>query len=471
MSESVSPELPPGLLVAWYGDDFTGSAAVMEVLTFAGLPSVLFLDTPTREVLAAFPGMRGIGIAGTARAHGPDWMERELPSIYRCLAALGAPVLHYKCCSTLDSAPHVGSIGKAIDLAFEIIRPSIVPLLVAAPAIRRYQAFGNLFAAAPEGVFRLDRHPVMARHPVTPMDEADVCAHLARQTQRPMSLVDLVALRSDASADDALARARSSRAEIVGLDTVDARTLAAAGRLIWSLRGDGSFVVGSQGVEYALVDHWLHAGLIERADEPGGAASADRIAVVSGSVSPVTAGQIDWALAHGFAGIAFDASSVAGTLAARSEAENEAVRAALDASTRGRDPLVYTARGPDDPAVERYRAAIARADLADEDANQRVGEALGRILEQILREGGIRRAVIAGGDTSGHVTRRLGVVALTALAPTIPGAALFQAHVASDSGAPVAGVELALKGGQMGTPDYFGWIKAGGGAGQMERKP
>jgi len=471
MSESTTTELPDGLLVAWYGDDFTGSAAVMEVLTFAGLPSVLFLDTPTKEALAAFPGMRGIGIAGTARAHGPEWMERELPSIYRCLAGLNAPVMHYKCCSTFDSAPHVGSIGKAIDLAFEIIRPSIVPLLVAAPAIRRYQAFGNLFAAAPEGIFRLDRHPVMARHPVTPMDEADVCAHLARQTQRQMGLLDFVALQDDASAAIALDQARAAGAEIVALDTVDERTLAAAGRLIWSLRGKAAFAVGSQGIEYALISHWREAGLIPQVDEPGGIAPADRIAVVSGSVSPVTAGQIDWALAHGFAGIAFDASSVVGTPVMRAAAEDEAIRAALEASSSGRDPLVHTARGSDDPAVQRYRAAVSRAGISDEVANQHVGEALGRILERILREGGIRRAVIAGGDTSGHVTRRLGVVALTALAPTIPGAALFQAHVASDSGAPVAGVELALKGGQMGTPDYFGWIKAGGGAGRMVAKP
>lgn len=470
MSESAPPELPQGLLVAWYGDDFTGSAAVMEVLTFGGLPSVLFLDTPTEEALAAFPDMRGIGIAGTARAHGPEWMARELPPIYRCLAGLNAPIKHYKCCSTLDSAPHVGSIGKAIDLAFEILHPSIVALLVAAPAIRRYQAFGNLFAAAPEATFRLDRHPVMARHPVTPMDEADVCAHLARQTPRPMGLVDLVALQDDVSADRALGRARASGADIVALDTVDERTLTAAGRLIWSLRGEDSFVVGSQGVEYALVEHWRAAGLIPQVEEPGGALPAERIAAVSGSVSPVTAGQIDWALANGFEGIAFDASGVVGSPAACVEAEDEAVSAALDALARGRDPLVYTARGPGDPAVERYRTALSRAGIFDEDANQLVGEALGRILERILREGDVRRAVVAGGDTSGHVTRRLGVIALTALAPTIPGAALFQAYVDSGSGAPIAGLELALKGGQMGTPNYFSWIKAGGGAGRLERK-
>jgi len=55
---------------------------------------------------------------------------------------------------------------------------------------------------------------------------------------------------------------------------------------------------------------------------------------------------------------------------------------------------------------------------------------------------------------------QLGLFALTALAPTIPGAALLKAHAES---AGIDGLELALKGGQMGSPDYFGWIKRGGG--------
>ena len=173
--------LPEGLLVAWYGDDFTGSAAVMEVLAFAGLPSVLFLDVPTPAQLARFGAVRGIGIASTARAHGVAWMEAELPRAFATLAGLGAAIMHYKMCSTLNSSPHVGSVGRAIDLALSVIPSAWTPVMVAAPPMRRYQAFGNLFAAGPEGVSRLDRHPVMARHPVTPMDEADVGRHLARQ--------------------------------------------------------------------------------------------------------------------------------------------------------------------------------------------------------------------------------------------------------------------------------------------------
>lgn len=96
-------DLPPGLLIAWYGDDFTGSAAVMEVLHFAGLPAILFLDTPTPERLARFPGLRGIGIASTARAQDPGWMQANMPAPLDFLAGLGAQLLHWKICSTLDS--------------------------------------------------------------------------------------------------------------------------------------------------------------------------------------------------------------------------------------------------------------------------------------------------------------------------------------------------------------------------------
>jgi uncharacterized protein YgbK (DUF1537 family) len=451
--------LPQGPLVAWYGDDFTGSAAVMEVLAFSGLSSILFLDLPCAEDLARFADRRGIGIAGTARAHSPAWMEAELPRVFETLAAIGATVTHYKICSTLDSAPHVGSIGKAIDLAVPVLRPGLVPVLVAAPAIRRYQAFGQLFAAGPDGrIHRLDRHPVMARHPVTPMDEADVARHLARQTTRRIGLVDLVALQASARADAELARLRGEGAEIVLLDTVDERSLAQAGRLIWAARGARVLAVGSQGVEYALVAHWREEGLIEAVPPPGSAGAVARLVVVSGSVSATTAAQIDWALAHGFAGIAFLAEIVLADAQTLAAAEARAVAAALDALGEGRDVLVYTARGPDDPAVARYNHALAASGTAKEAADARIGAALGRILAQVLAQSGVARAVISGGDTSGFAARALGIRALEALSPTIPGAALFRAH-----GAAGPGIEIALKGGQMGSADYFGWIKRGGG--------
>ena len=75
------------------------------------------------------------------------------------------------------------------------------------------------------------------------------------------------------------------------------------------------------------------------------------------------------------------------------------------------------------------------------------------MLDRILREAHLRRGVIAGGDTSGHGALVLGIYALTALAPTVPGAALFRAH--SDDPAH-DGLEIALKGGQMGKAEDFG---------------
>ena len=105
--------LPEGLLLSFYGDDFTGSSAAMEVTAFAGLPTVLFLDTPTPERLARLAGHRVVGVAGVARSRGPAWMDVNLPPVFRVLAGLGAPIAQYKLCPTLDPAPHVGSIGRA----------------------------------------------------------------------------------------------------------------------------------------------------------------------------------------------------------------------------------------------------------------------------------------------------------------------------------------------------------------------
>lgn len=451
--------LPDGLLVSWYGDDFTGSAATMEAMAFAGLPSVLFLVRPDAEMLSRFAGYRGIGIAGVARSRSPDWMKRELPPIFEQLASLGAPVSHYKICSTLDSAPHVGSIGCAIDLAVPVLGGQWHPLFVAAPPIGRYQAFGNLFAVSAGTIHRLDRHPTMSRHPVTPMSEADVRLHLSRQTDRGIGLVDLLALDRPETAVDSLREALERGEEVVALDAVSDADLAAAGRLIWENRGDRLFAIGSQGVEYALIAHWRETGAIEPPRAVPSAGAVERIVVVSGSCSPDTAAQIAWARDRGFKPIRARAARAVDERAW--SAEIARLRGeALKAIAGGFDPLVFTASGPDDPAIPELRDAVLAAGSRDEDVNERIGIGLGTLLGQTLLAAGLKRGVIAGGDTSGYGAIALGIEALTALAPTVPGAALFKAHARNPA---LVDMEIALKGGQMGTPDYFQWIKAGGG--------
>lgn len=450
-----SPTLPAGRLLSWYGDDYTGSAAVMEVLSFGGLDSVLFLDIPTPAQLAAFPNARAIGIAGVARSETPAWMDRHLPQVFTALAGLGPALAHYKVCSTLDSSPQIGSIGHAVDIAIPILGGDWVPTLVAAPPMRRFQAFGHLFAGTGDGIYRLDRHPVMSRHPVTPMHESDVARHLALQTAIPTGCIDLMSLRGPDGGEAALAGLSRSGPAIVALDAVDDHDLVAAGRLIWEHRGRRLLVVGSQGVEYALLAYWRSIGAMNAPVPAKGAGAVARIAAVSGSVSPTTAEQIAWAESHGFGLVALDAPELLTDPEAEVARSVAAAKAELDA---GRSVLVYSARGPDDPAVAAFRAALSGTSYDGAVANARIGEGLGRILERLLAETDISRAVISGGDTSGHASLQLGVHALTALAPTIPGAALCTAHRAN--GRPL---QLALKGGQMGTPDYFGWIRDGGG--------
>jgi 3-oxoisoapionate kinase len=454
-----SPGLPDGLLVAWYGDDFTGSSAVMEVLTLAGLPSVLFLDTPTPALLARFAHCRGMGIAGIARSMDPQWMEGHLPPVYRALAHLKAPITHYKVCSTLDSAPHVGSIGRAMELAEAHFHSTWIPLLAAAPAIHRYQLFGNLFAAVEGEGFRLDRHPTMSRHPVTPMTEADVRVHLSRQTRTPIGLIDHLAMTTGCAA----ARLKSEIAlgrRLIALDVIDEQSLIEAGRLIWEHRGRGLFAVGSQGIEYALAAYWRSAGLIGAEPAFHRGAEVERIAVVSGSCSEVTARQIVWGANHGFEPIRLDVVSALDERA-WAEALGRAVHDALSAVSAGRDPIVFTALGPEDPAVAKFWHAMQAMNADSVAVNARIGRGLGSILDSLFRETGIRRGVLAGGDTSGHGAKVLGLQALTLLAPTVPGAALFRAH----SEDPLyADLEIALKGGQMGAADYFGQVKQGGAA-------
>jgi uncharacterized protein YgbK (DUF1537 family) len=455
---SATRPLPAGPLVAFYGDDFTGSSASMEALAFAGLETVLFLAPPTAERLSAFRHCRGIGIAGVARSRSPAWMDEHLPPIFAGLKGLGAPILHYKVCSTFDSAPHIGSIGRAAEIGARLF-DGWIPLVVGEPGMGRFQSFGHLFALAHGRGYRLDRHPVMARHPVTPMDEADLGRHLARQTDLPIGLVDFVAMKRGAG-DAALDAALAERAAIVSIDVMDAQTLEEAGRLLWQRGARPCFAIGSQGVEAALVAHWRAEGLLPAAPALASPGAVAQIAVVSGSVSPVTARQIATAQERGFAPIRIAPEHAVDSRAWESEIEI-ATQRALAALAEGQSPLVFSAQGPDDPAVARLRQAVAVAGLAIEAVNDRIGAALGTILDRVLRETRLTRAVISGGDTSSHAAAQLGIDALTAIAPMAPGSPLCRAHAPQPER---DGLELVLKGGQVGGDDFFDAVRHGGAA-------
>jgi len=439
----------PHRVLSFYGDDFTGSTDAMEVMAMAGLETVLFLAAPDEGMLARFPDARVIGVAGISRSQNVDWMRDHLPPIFAALRSTGTPFVHYKVCSTFDSAPEVGNIGCATALgraAFPDNRPT--PLLVGAPMLQRYVAFGNLYAGMHGTRYRIDRHPVMSRHPVTPMSEADLRLHLARQSTLTIELIDLPLLAVLDPKDDWL-RQVPGETGIVLFDTVDAASLLQSGRLVWSMRTDRPvFAVGSSGFEYALVAAWREAGLLPAYPAVRKASSTDRLLVVSGSCSPVTATQIHLALQAGVVGIPLHAQRLVQDHASVESAIQESLRTLAS----GRDVLLYTAIGPE--GVEQL-ALNGSERIA---FNDHLGATLGRMMKCILQASGVRRVVVAGGDTSSHAVRQLGLHALTFAAPVAPGSPLCIGHTAD---ATLNGLEIALKGGQMGQQDYFLRVKQG----------
>jgi 3-oxoisoapionate kinase len=458
MAQTNPASLPEGLLLAYYGDDFTGSTDAMEAMTAAGVSTVLFLDTPTPEALARFPEARCVGIAGSSRGRSAAWMREALPPAFASLAALGAPVLQYKVCSTFDSSPEVGSIGAAIDIGVRHMRGRWSPMVIGAPRLKRYQVFGNLFAAVDGVGYRLDRHPTMARHPVTPMDEADLRRHLARQTARRIELVDMLQLR----ADEGAARVGMLCADdppVVLIDVLDDETLAQAGRLVWEARGEGVFSASSSGLQYALAAYWRSRGWLPAAPSLPAARAAEAIAVVSGSCSPVTASQIGWARQHGFHVERLDLARALDPQAGPGEIER-AAGAAAQAIKGGRSAVVHSAEGPDDPAVRGFDEIAQRAGRSRPDAAREVGRALAEVMRRVLDRTGVSRVVVAGGDSSGEVASALGIEALSVAAGVAPGAPLCRAWSSAQAR---NGLEIVLKGGQIGQADFFGAVLGGQG--------
>jgi uncharacterized protein YgbK (DUF1537 family) len=436
-------------LFSFYGDDFTGSTDVMECLSLHGVDTVLFTRQPSKQEFQRFQNYQAIGIAGTSRSETPQWMDEHLPGCFSWLKQLGARFCHYKVCSTFDSSATLGNIGRAIEIGRAVFEQHITPLVVGAPQLKRYTVFGHLFAGYQGNTYRIDRHPVMSRHPVTPMNESDLCLHLARQTSLPVGLVpaNILAMEDSAAVDAVL----DGHEGIILFDVLDSATQREAGRQLLRISNKtGPFVVGSSGVNYAIVKALAAAGRISALSSFAPLMPVDRIVAVSGSCSATTARQIRHALDHGFTGIAADPVLLAGpdSLKHSSRLAAESIRL-LDS---GRSVLVYTALDSENDQGQALDAVAG--------GRHRVGEALGRIAREAIVACGLKRAIIAGGDTSSHALGQLDVFALTTRFPleATPGSPLCTAH----GNVPVLdGLEIALKGGQVGGNDYFTALRDG----------
>lgn len=455
-----SKQVPP-LRLAFYGDDFTGSTDALEVLAFAGLRCALFLAPPTKEALESLGGYDAIGVAGDSRGMSPAEMAQALPPIFDALATLDAEIVHYKVCSTFDSSPSVGSIGRAMDIARDTFGPGLIPIVAGTPALSRYCVFGNLFArSGTDGLtYRIDRHPIMSVHPVTPMDEADLVVHLGRQTAMPIGKFTLPNFSLNREALRAEYAAACKRAEAALLiDSTEKAHLTEVGGLLLS-QGEAqrpAFVVGSSGVEYALTQWWAeHGESTGTSHDFESFQPVSQVLAISGSASALSAKQIDAAIAAGFADVAIDASALVDSVR-WSGAASALVERTVDLLRQGKSVILHTARGPEDPRISALiDSLVARGDTLEQarhGGGRLLGIRLGEIVQKILVAAPVRRLLLSGGDTSSQITGVLAPDALEIEARLSPGAPLCRA--VSDK-PHLKGLQIALKGGQMGDASYF----------------
>lgn len=449
-----------GILISFYGDDFTGTAATAEALTQSGLPTVIFTEPPSPSYLERhFPRVRAVGISGTARTLPAKALPQVLSPVFVSLKAYQSPIYIYKVCSTFDSSKNVGNIGRAIELGSEIFSPDFIPILPAAPKLGRYTIFGNHFAAVGDGeVFRLDRHPSMASHPVTPMGEADLRQHLSHQTKLNSGLVNILEVaegpqRINSRIDEHLA----ADAALIFFDCLSDEDLNTVCETVFK-RTYGArslFFVGSQELGYGLTAALRQTGVLSThaGFDPAEKAGEDRgpILVVSGSCATVTGEQILWAKNRGFHDYPIYPQNLLDP-AQRSTAREHLVASAIDMLNEGKSVILHTAIGPDDERIPSMNRTIDQLSLTNSEANDILGGELGAAVLEILSGSAVKRVAISGGDTAGRIQKMLQVEALQISRSIGIAAPLCYVYSRLPE---INGLEVAFKGGQIGSPDYF----------------
>tara|TARA_R110000868_G_scaffold411283_1_gene702711 strand:- start:51699 stop:52952 length:1254 start_codon:yes stop_codon:yes gene_type:complete len=397
--------------VVFIGDDFTGASDTLATFARAGWRARLFLKPPSA---AEAEGLEVVGLATALRAIGPDEARREIAGFWPSLAALHPSQVHLKVCSTFDSHPDIGSIGAAARALQEAFRPDLLAVIGGQPSLGRYAVFGTLFARGPDGVvYRIDRHPIMRDHPVTPMHEADLTRHLAAQGLTGLHLIGAPQIGD-------LQAALSGQAQVF-LDAVSQEHIRRIGAAL-VLRGGRQLLIGSSSVAEALT--WE---AVERSPVPvTEVAPPNRnVLVFAGSRSALTRAQV--AAAGRFSRLEVTAEALRG---------GGAVEAQAAAMLGQGAPVLLHLDPQSDYAMPPERlAALSSALLARVVARHPVGW-LG----------------IAGGDTSSRICAALNMTAIDYLAPIAPGVGLCRA-VHRD--AALDGMRLMLKGGQMGEDGLF----------------
>ncbi|MEM6974558.1 MAG: 3-oxo-tetronate kinase [Pseudomonadota bacterium] len=403
-------------------DDFTGATDLAGLIARSGHRVALRIGVPDEPPAATAPFEV---IALKSRTAPVDEAVGDARRALAWLRQAGAERFFWKYCSTFDSTAegNIGPVAEALMADLDATQTIYCP---AFPENGRTIFMGNLFV----GDESLAESP-MKDHPLTPMRDSNLMRLLGAQTTRPVGLANRLTVAAGAEALSA--RLGALAAEGVGHVIVDAvadgdlTTIAAACRHM-------PLITGGSALAMPLPALWQADGLLP-APDPADRPVAPRAGaiVLSGSCSAMTNRQV----------AAFSPTNPAFKLDPLHLAENGPAVALDWLAEQPADaaPILYATA---EPAL--VRAAQARLGIGA--AGEIVEQALGEIAVR-ARDLGRRQIVVAGGESSGAVTRALGITRLEIgpeIAPGVPWC------FAESDGARVA---IALKSGNFGAETFF----------------
>jgi len=411
------------VLLGCVADDFTGATDLANTLVKAGMRAVQLLGVPRAGL--AVPEADAVIVALKSRSNpAPEAVSMSLAAL-EWLRRAGARQIYFKYCSTFDSTDK-GNIGPVADALCEALGTGFTVANPAFPTNKRTVYQGYLFV----GDVLLSESG-MRHHPLTPMTDPSLVRVLQRQTAHKVGLVPYSTVVKGADAVRAdFDRLRRDGVRHAILDAITDDHLLALGEAC----ADLPLVTGGSGMAMGLPANFVRRGLLAPGQQSRLPAIAGPAVVISGSCSTATQAQVaEMRKTHD----AYEIDPVA--VAAGRDAAAEAL--AWATPRLGERPvLIFSTASPE--AVVAVQSKLGR-----EHAGALVEETLSQIAKGLVARG-VRRIVVAGGETSGAVVSALGVEGLQIGAEIDPGvpwtASLGEPRLA-----------LALKSGNFGTTDFF----------------
>ncbi|HEY0376684.1 MAG TPA: 3-oxo-tetronate kinase [Pyrinomonadaceae bacterium] len=427
------------LVFAAVADDDTGASDLAGMLAEQGLRTLLVIDLPEAgQFLEWSTDYDSVVMAEGTRNLAPREAAERTRRAIRLLKERDPRVFQIKYCSTFDSTPE-GNIGPSIDAALDELGEAFTIALPALPVNGRTTYQGHHFV----GRQLLSDSP-MRHHPLTPMTNADLVDLLGRQTRRRVGLAPYSEV--EAGTDRLRQCFHSLRGEGVSIAVVDClgdehlRTICRAASDLRLLTGSSAFGVGMPDIFRKR--GWL-AERDEISDDAEVAAGAQGCLLVAGSCSVATRGQNEWLAAQGVPVYRLDARELLdGGVDGAAVAGK--VRARLAA---GEHCLLTTTGTPEE--VRLVQEWGAGRGLSVPVLGQRIADALADFVSKILQDGRAAGLVVAGGETSGAVCRRLELGALRVGRNIAPGVPLCFSLGKFR-------LPVVLKSGNFGGTDFYG---------------